>query len=79
MTPKKSTSEIPLYQGLVRELVLKIKALSSPEAQRLFDEGAFLLALADEASKLPKGCAERAIAYRELIDYQRRAMHFLGM
>lgn len=69
----KSTSEIPLYVDLVKEILTKIR----PEHPELWDEGCLLLALADEAARLPKGCPERAVAYRELIDFQRRALRLV--
>jgi hypothetical protein len=68
--PHKTTSEIPLYSDLVREILKRIRE-SHPG---LFSEGCMILALADEAAKLPKGSPERAVVYRELIDFQRRAL-----
>ncbi len=66
----RSTGELPLYQGLVRELLLKAKD-ARPE---LFDRGSIALARADEAAKLPRGHEDRARAFAELIAIQRVLM-----
>jgi len=69
---RKQTGELPLYQGLVRELVERGKG--RPGVQELFDEACLALAIAEEAGRLPPGHADRAKAFGHLLTVQRRLM-----
>ena len=68
--PTKSTSALPLHQGLVLELLQRLRR-EQPEAAELFDHGSMILARADEAAKLPRGHRDRALAFADLIEIQR--------
>jgi hypothetical protein len=76
--PRKSTGEIPLHADIVRDALHRLRQVPGKRAGDLFQEGCVVMALADEAGRQPKGAPERNVAYRELLEFQRKALAFLA-
>lgn len=72
---RSESAEFDLQHSLVKELLERLK--SKPELADLFQEGCLALARAQEAGRLPRGHADRAIACSELLTIQRRLIEAL--
>ena len=72
---RSESAEFDLQHSLVKELLERAK--SNAELVELFQEGCLALARAQEAGRLPRGHADRARAFSELLTIQRRLIDAL--